>query len=70
VAVLLGGLSVPHRAEVLPIVTTVFAVALTCLTVWVLAVSPLRPLVTESRWRRPVPATTADSRPPLGDAGP
>ena len=60
VAALLGGLSVPGRTEVLPLITTTLAVALTCLAVWVLAVSPLRPLVTESPWRRRPMVTTGE----------
>ena len=49
VAALLGGLSLPYRTEVLPLVTTAVAVVLTCWAVWVLSVSPLlRPLVAES----------------------
>ncbi len=49
-ATLLGGLSMPHTTETLPIVVTILAGTVTCLAVWLLAQSPLRPLVTDARW--------------------
>jgi len=64
VAEVLAGLSLP--GVVLPMITTALAVTLTCLAVWLLAVSPLRPLVTESRWRR---AATAIAPPAAASPG-
>ncbi|MGZ4199136.1 MAG: acyltransferase family protein [Thermoleophilia bacterium] len=51
-ATLLGGLSMPYRTQAFPIVITILAGTFTVLAVWLCAMSPLRPLVTDAPWGR------------------